>query len=442
MKAACPKCGFEGNIKDELIPDAGRSIGCPKCKNRFFITKSEGPTIEKDDEFVIDDKIPNEAVISINQNKEIVSDTVKSSDISRTGTPKPKKPIGVVGGCLIAIVCVILLAIIVSNVKGFHRATKEHDEARIFEPLLKKYPDYTILDSIDTNSGSRTEAQIDAYEEKFEGRHCIGMGKIEDVEKSIGSSIVEGIFGSKTAGTVIKLKSKNAYVNLYFPNTYVQEYVSWNKDDYIFFAGTIKRISIGLWTDIYVENVIIEKHLDSQLKELEGSYKPPQPSLETMLEDNQEYTPSASLEETYSEEMTDENDRLVSGDESEYLIKLSPDEISIVKSHTNDNQSEREGIIKASTGEVLSCNESLDAGIHAVTDSGEGQVLIDSAGRVLVTSSIWSSLSQDSKEDFIKASAVYAKCHGYHDALWVIVYEQMTDRRIAFWSPYRGFVGF
>jgi predicted Zn finger-like uncharacterized protein len=44
MKTACPHCGFEGKIKDELIPDRGRTVGCPKCRTKFLVTK--GPAAD------------------------------------------------------------------------------------------------------------------------------------------------------------------------------------------------------------------------------------------------------------------------------------------------------------------------------------------------------------------------------------------------------------
>lgn len=39
MKVTCPKCGFQGNIKDELIPDDGKFLKCPKCKYDFYWMK-------------------------------------------------------------------------------------------------------------------------------------------------------------------------------------------------------------------------------------------------------------------------------------------------------------------------------------------------------------------------------------------------------------------
>jgi predicted Zn finger-like uncharacterized protein len=68
MKTACPHCGFEGNIRDELIPDRGRTVGCPKCKTTFLVTKETAgdvvgrtvaPKREADDygqEFILSDR--------------------------------------------------------------------------------------------------------------------------------------------------------------------------------------------------------------------------------------------------------------------------------------------------------------------------------------------------------------------------------------------------
>ena len=44
MQVKCPSCGFSGNIADKLVPDEGRTVKCPKCKNGFFITKEKPPT--------------------------------------------------------------------------------------------------------------------------------------------------------------------------------------------------------------------------------------------------------------------------------------------------------------------------------------------------------------------------------------------------------------
>ena len=41
MKTRCPKCGYEGSIKDDLIPEGGRTVGCPQCKTTFMVKKDE-----------------------------------------------------------------------------------------------------------------------------------------------------------------------------------------------------------------------------------------------------------------------------------------------------------------------------------------------------------------------------------------------------------------
>jgi predicted Zn finger-like uncharacterized protein len=40
MKTQCPKCGYEGSIKDDLIPEGGRTVGCPQCKATFMVKKT------------------------------------------------------------------------------------------------------------------------------------------------------------------------------------------------------------------------------------------------------------------------------------------------------------------------------------------------------------------------------------------------------------------
>jgi predicted Zn finger-like uncharacterized protein len=40
MRAQCPHCGFAGNIRDDLIPEGGRTISCPKCKHTFLVQRS------------------------------------------------------------------------------------------------------------------------------------------------------------------------------------------------------------------------------------------------------------------------------------------------------------------------------------------------------------------------------------------------------------------
>ncbi len=40
MQVQCPKCSYTGQISDKLIPDEGRNLKCPKCREQFFVEKS------------------------------------------------------------------------------------------------------------------------------------------------------------------------------------------------------------------------------------------------------------------------------------------------------------------------------------------------------------------------------------------------------------------
>lgn len=41
MKTQCPSCGYEGEIKDDLIPEGGRTVGCPQCKATFTVRRND-----------------------------------------------------------------------------------------------------------------------------------------------------------------------------------------------------------------------------------------------------------------------------------------------------------------------------------------------------------------------------------------------------------------
>jgi predicted Zn finger-like uncharacterized protein len=44
MKSKCPQCGYEGDIKDDLIPEGGRTVGCPRCKATFVVSREGAET--------------------------------------------------------------------------------------------------------------------------------------------------------------------------------------------------------------------------------------------------------------------------------------------------------------------------------------------------------------------------------------------------------------
>jgi predicted Zn finger-like uncharacterized protein len=41
MRTQCPACGYEGEIKDDLIPEGGRTVGCPECKTTFAVKRGD-----------------------------------------------------------------------------------------------------------------------------------------------------------------------------------------------------------------------------------------------------------------------------------------------------------------------------------------------------------------------------------------------------------------
>ncbi len=42
MRISCPHCGAAGTIRDDLVPEGGRTIACPKCRSAFTVTKGFG----------------------------------------------------------------------------------------------------------------------------------------------------------------------------------------------------------------------------------------------------------------------------------------------------------------------------------------------------------------------------------------------------------------
>jgi len=44
MKILCPKCGFEGSLKDDQIFHPGQMVGCPKCNERFLVEATAAQT--------------------------------------------------------------------------------------------------------------------------------------------------------------------------------------------------------------------------------------------------------------------------------------------------------------------------------------------------------------------------------------------------------------
>ena len=48
MQITCPHCKFSGTIQDELIPEEGSAVSCPKCRKKFFVAP-DIPEMEADE---------------------------------------------------------------------------------------------------------------------------------------------------------------------------------------------------------------------------------------------------------------------------------------------------------------------------------------------------------------------------------------------------------
>jgi predicted Zn finger-like uncharacterized protein len=54
MRITCPSCGYETTISEEVIPEGGKSVTCPECKDRFDVSRpklagslSRGPLVKR-----------------------------------------------------------------------------------------------------------------------------------------------------------------------------------------------------------------------------------------------------------------------------------------------------------------------------------------------------------------------------------------------------------
>lgn len=164
-------------------------------------------------------------------------------------------------GCLIIFLCAAGLIVAAFYINKIIKGVEEEKEHDIVAELRdSKYPDHILLYTIDTDTKDKTNAQIFAYEKGLSGRKCVGMGSVEDIKKSTGSSIV-GIFGLEIPGTLIELKGKKSNIELYLSGSHTDEFLSWKVGDKVLFAGTISKVKLGSFTStVYIKDVVIEKH--------------------------------------------------------------------------------------------------------------------------------------------------------------------------------------
>ncbi len=48
MEITCPHCNFSGTIQDDLVPESGSAVSCPKCGKKFFVAP-DIPVMEVDE---------------------------------------------------------------------------------------------------------------------------------------------------------------------------------------------------------------------------------------------------------------------------------------------------------------------------------------------------------------------------------------------------------
>ena len=127
--------------------------------------------------------------------------------------------------------------------------------------------------------------------------------------------------------------------------------------------------------------------------------------------------------------------------ENEYLAELSAEEKEKVLGHVNTNDAERNGMVRASNGDLFVCDKPNENGINYVLDTGRGMLFFDSDGKLYMNELFWDYM-KDTREDIVKSFAVYAKCKNKHSSAWIIVYEQISKKKLALWSTYRGYIEF
>ena len=172
---------------------------------------------------------------------------------------RPKKSNRFLWGCVIAVASVISLIVILILGYGISTRIQESKEYDAIERLGKKYPNYLLLYTIETDPRTMTEVQLKSYQEGLVGKGCVGMGRIVNVEKTTGSSILD-FFGLNAPGTIITLTYEKYDIELIMAQSYTDEFLAYSPGDTVLFAGIIKRVTVAERTSLSIINVIIEGH--------------------------------------------------------------------------------------------------------------------------------------------------------------------------------------
>jgi hypothetical protein len=172
---------------------------------------------------------------------------------------RPRKKRRLLLGCGIAAAGVVALIAILIVGYGVSRRLQESKEYDLIEKLGKKYPGYLLLYNIETNPRTMTDAQLSSYEKGLVGKGCVGMGRVVNVEKTMGSSVLD-LFGLNAPGTIITLVYEEYDIELILAQSYTDEFLTYNPGDTVLFAGIIRRATIDDRTHLSLLDVIIEGH--------------------------------------------------------------------------------------------------------------------------------------------------------------------------------------
>ena len=104
-----------------------------------------------------------------------------------------------------------------------------------------------------------TKVQLNSYQEGLAGKGCVGMGKVLNTEKTVGSAVLD-FFGLTTPGTIITLAHERYDIELVLDDSYSDEFLTYSVGDTVLFAGTIKKVVVAGRTRVILVDVIIERH--------------------------------------------------------------------------------------------------------------------------------------------------------------------------------------
>jgi|GEM_PF-5952393 len=249
MVISCPVCGFTGRVPEGKDRRGRKRVSCPSCGHHFSVGLVVLPS---------DDRQPHPST----DRGDVATGGTTAGSIAaappvRDGRKKKRRLL--VWGCLIAVAALAVAIGVLILVNGISKNIQESKEYDILKKLGEKHPGHLLLTSIKSDSGSMTELQITSYQRSLIGRGCVGMGAVVNVEKTMGSAVLD-FFGLTTAGTIITLVHGQYDIKLVLDESYSGEFLSYGIGDTVLFAGTIKEAVVRSRTRIVLVDVVIEGH--------------------------------------------------------------------------------------------------------------------------------------------------------------------------------------